>query len=443
MVGNEIKTLQAIRDEEPGLKEPGTWYVINIVPRMAWPIMAQSFYFEEHEIWIVPVTESAYPGLAVRNPSLDSNEASAMLYRALSLISWLKDGGVVVEGHGGGSPLFPIYGNQQRTNMILQDTFDLMDLPVLESESAKLALALMREGRGLNHPAYSFLSFYRIVELAFPKGKARGVWMADAIGRIQDHRAEEALSKLADVVDGDIAEHLRESGRNAVAHAKLDPIANPDNPSDYQRLRRESPIIEALATMAIEEVFDVKTSHTIWNEHLYELRGWQPIFGSDLIALITEGKEPAVDRKINLPYINLRLRRSEKFEPLENLKPIGWDVCDSKAHVQYLSVNGLVTVNLSLDFKSQRLIFPLEDGLQFIDDGTVEAAKTGKILTEFNHAYNGNGELQVWNNDDGSLMSKCDAFIPVNVIFNPKAAEAELDRWNREIARRAMAQQKV
>jgi hypothetical protein len=29
----------------------------------------------------------------------------------------------------------------------------------------------MREGRGLNHPGYAFLSFYRVLEVALPNGQ--------------------------------------------------------------------------------------------------------------------------------------------------------------------------------------------------------------------------------------------------------------------------------
>jgi hypothetical protein len=43
-----------------------------------------------------------------------------------------------------------------------------------------LALGLVREGRGLNHVGYAFLSFYKILETAFPK--ERGTRRSRAIG---------------------------------------------------------------------------------------------------------------------------------------------------------------------------------------------------------------------------------------------------------------------
>lgn len=434
----ELKTLHEIREETPGLKQPGTWLVINIEPRMAWPTRAQCFDFEGHQIWLLPVTQDAYPGLAVRDPKLKRDAAYAMLYRALSVISWLEDAGAIVEGRGGGSPYFPIYGVRDRSNTTLQDTFDLTELPVIEGDVAKLALALMREGRGLNHPAYSFLSFYRVIERAIPGGNERGAWMSEAVDRLEDRIAKEALATLRKDYDGDVGKHLYDSGRSAIAHATREPVANPDNPLDYQRLDRERPIVEALAVMAIEEIFGVQTSQTIWRQHLYELRGWKTIFSPALIDKIKNGDELAPDEIVDLPIISLRLRRSGPFEPLERLQPIAWGVHNGKGLVQYRSRNGFATVTMLLDFGAERLILPLDDGIQFADDGSVGAARTGKILTTFNHAYNGNGALQVWNEEDGSLMSRCDAFIPVNVIFNPDGAKAELDAWDAEIVKRAM-----
>lgn len=430
------KTLAAIREEFPALSKPGDWSLINIEPRMAWPISPQSFSFEDHEIWIIPITEDAYPGLAVRNPCVGREDAYAMLYRALSVISWMKDAGANVVSKGGGSPLFPSYGSEDRRAMILPDPFDLTDFPELQCENAKLALALLREGRGLRHPAYSFVSFYRVIERAIPQGKERGPWMTDAITRLSSHRAKEALASLREHFDGDVGKHLRESGRGAAVHAVKEPIANPDNPADYLRLSNELPIIEELAVLAVSDHFGLQTSHQIWSDHLYELRGWKAIFGKELVDSILRGDEISPNQTVDLPEINARFRLSDPFGPFERMQPIGWSVHAGKGEVQYRSRDGYVQMNLLLDFRDERLVLNHRYGLQWHDDGSAEAAQTGRILAEFNQAHLLNGELQIWESESRSLIAKCDAFIPVNVIFNPEGAKAELDRWNLEIAKR-------
>lgn len=436
MIG-DLKTLQQIREETPELVQPGDWLLINVEPKMAWPNRSQLINFEGHDVWLLPITENAHPGLAVRNSKLDRDQTIAMLYRLLSVIAWYKDDGATVSSHGGGRPLFPIYGKSSSIPTILPDTFDFTGMPPVVDDTAKLALALMREGRGLNHPAYSFLAFYRVLECALPSGKERGAWMSDAVERVSGQRAMEALDELQGTFKGDVAMHLRESGRGAVAHAAGDPVANPDEPADYQRLTRERPIIEELASMAIEEVLGVQTSQTISSEHLYELSGWRNLFLPELTESIRQNRKPRADITIDLPEITISLRRSDRFEPLGNLKSVGWDIRDAKAILKYRSQDGRVTVTLLLDFVNERLVLPLQNGIQFRDDGSAEAAQVGKALTKFNQDYYANGELQVWKVEDDSLMSRCSAFIPVNVMFNPDGAKAELDAWNREIVRRA------
>jgi hypothetical protein len=433
----ELKSLAQIRQDAPGLMKPGSWLVINIEPKMPWPSITQSFEFEDHEVWLIPITEDAYPGLAVRNARLPRDEALAMLYRALSMISWLEDGGAVVVSRGGGSPLFPIYGSKNQRLTIRSDPFDDSQFIIINSDDAKLALALMREGRGLRHPAYSFLTFYRVLELALPHGSKRGNWMSEAVERIQDSRAQEALQELRKDYQGDVGVHLRDSGRSAIVHATKRPIANPDNPADYIRLDRELPIIESLAVMAIEEIIGVQTSSKIWKEHLYELKGWKEVFGEQLIDIIKSGGTPKPDDTLELPEIHLRLRRTGTYDPLENLIPKGWGVHETKGFVEYKSRNGLVSLTLLLDFNGERIIVEPGRGIGFFDDGTIEAANTGKYLAKFFQDWNANGELQVWDAETGNILSRCDPFIPVNVIFNPDGAKAELEIWDKEIVRRS------
>lgn len=104
---------------------------------------------------------------------MDRDESFAFLHRALSVLAWLQDtGAVVVQISGGNLPR--MMGRPQSIGNAIRDEFDLSDLPLIGGVAGKLALALVREGRGLNHPGYSFLSFFRALETAIPNGPARG-----------------------------------------------------------------------------------------------------------------------------------------------------------------------------------------------------------------------------------------------------------------------------
>lgn len=435
---NPFKTLEEIREENPALLQAGSWKLINIDPRMAWPTSAQSFEFEGFPIWLIPITENAYPGLAMRDGPQDRNEAYAVLYRALSVISWMQGAGATVVGAGGGSPLFPIYGIERPPREYQRDPFDLTEMPNVEDPNAKLALALMREGRGLRHPAYSFLSFFRIVERAVPNGRRRGEWIEDQIGRLDEHRANQALSELRERIEGPIGTHLYDSGRCAVAHAGGEVVANPDDPEDYLRLSRELPIMEELAVKAIETVFGIQTRRTIFREHLYELRGWKRIFGEELVKDIRDGGAIPEGATLDLPMINVRFRLSEPFDCLEGMLPTGWSVHEGKAEVSYKSADGFAAINLLLDFANERQVIAHETGVQLNDDGSADAARVGKQLAQFLHALYCNGALQIWDAMKGELIAKSDAYLPVNMMFNPEGAKAELDRWDEEIVGRLL-----
>jgi hypothetical protein len=155
-------------------------------------------------------------------------------------------------------------GRSKDGGFIICDEFDLSYLPEPSSEKALLALALMREGRGLNHPGYSFLAFARIVELAIGSGpKEQIAWINEQISRGLHHSAKEALDDLRAQSVADIGEHLYGSGRCAMAHAKREPIIDPDDPADARRLWAERPIMLELAQRAIEEKLGVDTSQTV------------------------------------------------------------------------------------------------------------------------------------------------------------------------------------
>jgi hypothetical protein len=51
----------------------------------------------------------------------------------------------------------------------------------------------MREGRGLNHVGYAFLSFYKILETAFPKDAKRIGWISASIADLTGFGVKEAL----------------------------------------------------------------------------------------------------------------------------------------------------------------------------------------------------------------------------------------------------------
>jgi len=345
--------------------------------------------------------------------------------------------------HMSGGNLPRMMGLTNKSGIAIRDTFDLSDLQQIPDDRGRLALALMREGRGLNHPAYAFLSFFRVLEIAISNNQARRQWATDNIDNIDGHQAKEALGKLRESVPGDIGTHLYESGRCAIAHAKAAPVINPDDPRDARRLQSELPIIQALAVLAIEQHLGIQTSHTMWNEHIYELRGWKPVFGDALIAGVLAGDPPPEDQQVDAPLLNVRLRRSAPFTPLEGMHPLQAGFQHGKIEVVYQSEDGLVDLVFWLNFAEERLQFDIEHSIVARDDGSVAAARNGKELDRFFRDYFLNGEIQMWNAENSSLVSRCDAFIPMNCFVDVDVCNVAIAKWDEVIAEReeAAAQQ--
>ncbi len=423
----EIRDLKDVLVGE--LAQRGDWIVANVETNSFWPVNAQKQIYRGETIWIFPITHKHFPAIAMKaRPGLDRANCERLLMRFLSTLSWVTEHGMSVDGIGGGNLPRPM-GRDRTFGFSITEEFDLSYFPEPRNEKALLALALMREGRGLNHPGYAFLSFYRVLEVAFPDGRARGEWITNHVDTLSDHRAKEALAKLTTQGGADIGTHLRDSGRRAMAHAREEPIIDPDDPADARRLWAELPIMTSLATLAIEEVFGVETSHTVYQKHLYELAGFKSILGPDIVASIARTEQMADGTMIDIPRINVRLRRHAPFNPLENLNPVEVGQDGSVLFTRFQSDDSNVQIRFGLNFAKERLEFDVFRDIGIQDPGTADGALAVVDVKRFQNAYFCNGQLEIYDAESDTLLSRKDAYIPVNLMFDDDAAKADLARW--------------
>lgn len=431
-------TIPDVRDVIVGeLAECGYWVVARIKAGSFWPVKAQKVPYRGAIVWILPVMKNFFPAVAMKVPPGKSREdCERLLMRFLSTLAWVKEEGFLVDGIGGGS--LPVPAGRDKTHRFaLCEEFDLSYFPEPENDKALLALALMREGRGLNHPGYAFLSFYRVLEVAFPDGKKRGDWISHRLDAITNHRAKEALAKLRSQGIADVAVHLRDSGRRAIAHARQEPVIDPDDPSDNERLWSELPIMTALAQLAIEEVFCIETSETVWEKHLYELAGFKAILGPEIVDHLTRGDQISDGRLVNIPLISVQLRRCKPYPPLSKLVVNGIKQNNTDLFMRFQSEDGGVRLQFKLDFAEERLVFDPFKDLAAVDAGTREAALTIAELERFRKEYLANGQLHIFNAETGDLISRKDAYMPNNMLLDDEAADAEIAHWKRLAVERA------
>ncbi|MCP1829122.1 hypothetical protein J2R76_005822 [Bradyrhizobium sp. USDA 4532] len=410
---------------------PGEWIVAHLENATLWPVTAQKATYRGYDIWILPIAEELLPAVAIRRPAgLSPEGCERLLLRFLSALAWSERTGLLVQGLGGGGLPRQMMDSVRHRGAICEQ-FDLSYLPEPTDDKALLALALMREGRGLNHPGYSFLSFYRVLEVALGKGRRRQIdWINDEIAKGLGHSSRDAIGGLRQRGITDIGEHLYESGRCAMAHAAEEPIIDPDDPTDTRRLWTERPIVLELAERAIEGKLGVETTFTVYDKHLYELDGFKRILGDEIVGHLVRGDNPPAGTMVDIPNIGVRIRHREPYVPLSNL--IIKEMTRSGPHALRLVYNladDLIVFRVTLDFAEERLHFSLFTDIGYRDDGTAASAEIIAEALRFQADLFGNGQLQIVNADTGELISRKDAYLPVNMFANPEGSDALITRW--------------
>ena len=195
------------------LAQNGQWLVANVSTDSYWPITSQKVRWRGVDIWIMPVTKSTYPALAMMVPTGKGvAECQEILLRFLSMLSWIEERGFMVEGGVGGGNLPRPMGRFKDRGLSICEEFDLSYFPEVTDSDAMLALGLMREGRGLNHAGYAFLTFYRVLEVPFPTKQQQLAWISAAITSLTGFGVAEALAGIAAQGITDVGRHLYEFG---------------------------------------------------------------------------------------------------------------------------------------------------------------------------------------------------------------------------------------
>ena len=422
-------SIPEIRDVIVGeLAERGEWVVANVVTSMSWPVKAQKVTYRGAVVWILPLMRRFYPAVVMKRPEgMSRQDCERHLMRFLSILSWVEKHGARVEYFTGGSVPQPM-GWEKERGFVICEEFDTSYFPEPASEKALLALALMREGRGLNHPGYAFLSFYRVLEVALPTRRQRDAWVKTRLqGSLRDHVGNTALEELRKRGVENIGDHLYQSNRCAVAHAAEEPVIDPDNPEDFRRLSSELAIISSLAALAIEELLGVETNQTVWEKHYYELAGFKHVFGAEIVDQVKKGEQVPDGHMVEFPELSVQLRKHEPYKPLERMRPFGLRQIGTTIHIGLKSLSERARFLCILDFEQERLHFNIHTDLTINrDDGSPEYAEEMAELVRFQVDYIGNGQLHIYETDTGALVSRKDAFIPTNYFADHDSARAEI-----------------
>jgi len=421
-------------EAEAELKQHGHWTVAGITQSIAWTNKRATVEYGGRTYVLLPEDEKLYPAIALRG---DPDTARRAILELASALAWVEHGAVTIESWGGGSHPFRI--GKRIGGQITAAKFQIDYLPAPAEKNQKLALAMYHEGTSLVHVhvAYSFLSFYKIVNLVSGiTGKEQIAWINSNTGAIGNHRTSERLKQLQK--DGhSIGEYIYQSCRCAIAHAgdPRNPVIDPHDIEDQKRLYADLPLVIALAQVALEKELGIKSTHTVYNEHRYELSGFEPFLDRTLVEKLKAGETPE-GGTINIPpSFSVRMSGKAPYAVLEGVTPQPATVQNGVLAIPCLSKSKRVMVIIVLDFPNYRLRAEVGNPEGIEDDGSAEFIDEMIEINEFFWDWNCNGKLEVWS-DEGECLGRCDAFMPVNVMLNPDGHKAQQEELAKEATRR-------
>ncbi|MEJ2419072.1 MAG: hypothetical protein P8Y45_19520 [Exilibacterium sp.] len=277
---------------QDGLDKPGHWLVANIEQSIGWPEEDIIIKYEGIDLFLLTYNaeHGFMPAVAVNlSNGLSDDETRAKIARFLSALNWVSSGSVRITYWLGGNR--PVRSNDAKGMRHTASFFRVTYLPANLNNEQQLALALLREGDGLSHTnyGYSFLSYYKIINLVKKNGEKQKKWIRNNLADLNKD-ADKRLNEIKN--DGvNVEDYLYHSCRCALAHAGVEPTVNPDNENDSVRLYKDLPLIRQLAVRMIESQFSIKSDSTVYHEHLYETSGFKEILGNDIVSEILSTDE--------------------------------------------------------------------------------------------------------------------------------------------------------
>ena len=390
------------------------WLTVGLESGIHWPTTEVKVTFQGREFLLRPETDQLAPSVALAyDPPLTDKEALLLIRRFLSSLSWVERGplretfGIGTGGHPGG------VGKGDGARLINR-RFRVDYLPEAKDPKAQLCLALYREAMNLNSKPFQFLGFFKIINALFERGADQKGWINKTLPLVNDHWVRERVKELQKL-HGDIGEYLYDSGRCAVAHAFNEPLVDPDDPDDTQRLDADLPVIRALAEHLMEAQVGIRSALTYRQEHLYELEGFRGLFGETIVSNLKAKQDLQLRDLPLLPQVSIRIRDKERYRAFECLHPTILGTKDGCVYVRCVSEDGLVALLFGLNFLSERIEFNAQGGLQLGDDGTPHAARRLLDCLRFFREYFCNGELEIWHTQREVLLGRTDPFIPINI----------------------------
>jgi len=405
------------------------WLTVAVESSFGWPVKETEIEYLGEKYLLRPESDDEPQSVSLRCPAGMTMVAGRLLVnRFLSALSWVEGHGIIEIFSVGSNGPKPVKVGKGKTRFISKN-FRADYLPEPNDDKSRRALALYREAQSLNSATYSFLGFFKVLNVLFKNGKEQKAWVNSNLGFASGYKASKRLLELREL-HKDIGEYLYVQGRCAVAHAFSDPAIDPDVPEDVERLTADLPLIEELSTIAIERELGIISKSTFLAVHLYELAGFERIIGQDIVSCLKEGETLDQGIEIDIPPLSLRLRDHVQFASFEDLQPVSLQQCANALIIRLHSPDDIVQLAITLDFKQWRLRFDPSEDVIILDDGSrrpMLARSDAALLTK---GVCANGQVEIYNTETNELLARTDPYIPHNIDL--RATLVNLDKISSE-----------
>jgi hypothetical protein len=402
------------------------WLTVGVVSSVAWP---------EDDVWVEydgreyvlhgakRREERVAPCISTPSDGDQIDEALSRLYRFTSMLGFFKRGYVDIMGRAWGTRMIRPFISAKTFATVLQSgerSFSCNHMPVIEDDRVRKALAFLREGRRLQHmhEPYSFLSFFKVIESQF-SSKDSVEWVERNVNLVTEERALTRIKKMRSQ-GVNVNQHLFESGRCAVTHARVGgSIVDPDVPSDRQRIAGDLDIIAALANRFIKVDCGVPDETDLYNTR-DRVAPWHALMTPVAVATLKTGghvEKPDDLGRLEGATVSVRVWPDRPPKQLEAMTLLSTDSGDGVVKFIALSARGTIVLAFAVDVKSGRVHALLNEG--GIRAGVEIVEEDVEDYSRYFHSVMSNRTVELII--DGAEPVVCEAIIPVNVV--PRASE--------------------
>jgi hypothetical protein len=238
---------------EINLEKATSWLICGVNRNTPWPENDKLVKYDNIEFILRGIyqknrTYQASIILPLTNKE-DRYKALDKLYEFCSLLTWSYDDYVNIIRCVEATTLSCwVEGD---CGMIVGD-IDCELLPKDLNKNQLIALAFYKEGLNpYNDVYYSFLNFYKIIELG-QKGEQKRIWINKSILELKNPaktRIDEILKSNIKKSEDYLGEYIWQSCRCAIVHTgdSSKKIINPDSSKDKERMREDIVVIKSLA----------------------------------------------------------------------------------------------------------------------------------------------------------------------------------------------------